>query len=55
MASEHRLRHGAGAENWAIIASLIKICKLAVDLLAYLTATLTANSHKQSKIDELMP
>lgn len=50
--------HDAGAENWAIIASLIETCKLnAVDPLAYLTATLTAivSGHKQSQIDELLP
>ena len=50
--------HDAGAENWAIIASLIETCKLnAVEPLAYLTATLTAivNGHKQSRIDELLP
>lgn len=43
--------HDAGAENWAIIASLIETCKLnSVDPLAYLTATLKAivNGHKQS-------
>lgn len=50
--------HEAGAENWATIASLIETCKLnAVDPFAYLSATLTrlVNSHKQSRIDELMP
>ncbi len=50
--------HDAGAENWAIIASLIETCRLnAVDPLAYLTATLTAivNGHKQSRIEELLP
>jgi len=50
--------HDTGAENWAIIASLIEACKLnAIDPLAYLTATLTAivNGHRQSRIDELLP
>ena len=50
--------HDAGAENWAIIASLIETCKLnAVDPQAYLTTTLTAivNGHKQGRIDELLP
>jgi hypothetical protein len=50
--------HDAGAENWAIIASLIETCKLnAVDPFAYQSAALTrlVNGHKQSRIDELMP
>ena len=50
--------HDTGAENWAIIASLIETCKLnAVDPLAHLTATLTAivNGHRHSSIDELLP
>ncbi|WP_260687884.1 transposase domain-containing protein, partial [Rhizobium laguerreae] len=50
--------HDTGAENWAIIASLIETCELnAVDPFAYLSATLTrlVNGHKQSRIDELMP
>ncbi|MBB4439940.1 MULTISPECIES: IS66 family transposase [Rhizobium] len=50
--------HDAGAENWAIIASIIETCKLnAVDPYAYLTSTLSAivNGHKQSKINELLP
>lgn len=34
--------YDAGAENWATIASLIETCNLnAVDLLAYMTGTLT--------------
>lgn len=48
----------AGAQNWAMLASLIETCKLnAVDPHAWLTATLQAivNGHKQSRIDELMP
>ncbi len=50
--------HDAGAENWAIIASLVETCKLnAVDPQAYLTTTLTAivSGHKQSRIVELLP
>jgi transposase len=50
--------HDAGAENWAIIASLIETCKLnAVDPLAYLTGTLKAivNGHKQKQVDALLP
>jgi len=50
--------HDNGAENWAIIASLIETCKLnAVDPFAYLTATLTAivNGHKQRGIHQLLP
>jgi hypothetical protein len=50
--------HDAGAENWAVIASLIETCKLnAIEPHAYLTATLTAivSGHKQSRIDELLP
>lgn len=49
--------HDAGAENWAVVASLIETCKLnAADPLPYLTATLTAivKGHKQSRIDELL-
>ncbi|MBU2959355.1 transposase, partial [Citreicella sp. C3M06] len=50
--------HDAGAENWAVIASLIETCKLnAVDPHAWLTATLSAISggHKQSQITDLLP
>jgi len=50
--------HDAGAENWAIIASLIETCKLnAIDPLAYLASTLTAivNDHRQTQIDGLLP
>ncbi|MBB3916024.1 hypothetical protein GGQ65_003324 [Rhizobium fabae] len=48
----------AGAENWAIIASLIETTKLnGVDPFAYLTVTLAtiANGHNQSRIKELLP
>ncbi len=50
--------HDAGAENWAIIASLIETCKMnAVDPHVWLTSTLTAivNGHKQSQTDNLLP
>ncbi|NJR20120.1 MAG: transposase domain-containing protein, partial [Hyphomonadaceae bacterium] len=47
-----------GAENWAVIASLIETCKLnAVDPQAWLAKTLSAivNGHKKSQINDLMP
>ena len=50
--------HDAGAENWAVIASLIETCKLnSVNPHAWLTATLRAivTGHKQSHINELLP
>lgn len=50
--------HDAGAQNWAMLASLIETCKLnAIDPHAWLTATLQAivNGHKQSRIDDLLP
>jgi len=50
--------HDAGAQNWAMLASLIETCKLnAIDPHAWMTDILTAivNGHKQSRIDELMP
>jgi len=50
--------HDAGAENWAIIASLIETCKMnGVNPHTWLAATLTAivQGHKQSKIDDLLP
>ena len=50
--------HDAGAENWAVIASLIETCKLnAVDPHAWLATTLTAiaGGHMQSSIADLMP
>ena len=56
--SGQRLRHDAGAENWAVIASLIETCKMnGVDPHAWLSATLTAivKGHKQSQIDDLLP
>jgi transposase len=48
----------AGAENWAVIASLIETCKLnAVDPQAWLAETLTAivNGHQQTRINDLLP
>lgn len=50
--------HDVGAENWAVIASLIETCKLnAVDPQAWLAKTLSAivNGHKKSQINDLMP
>ena len=50
--------HDAGAENWAVIASMIETCKMnAIDPHAWLAATLTAivYGHKQSQIDDLLP
>jgi transposase len=47
-----------GAENWAIVASLVETCKLnAIDPQRYLAETLTrlVNGWRQSRIDELMP
>jgi transposase len=47
-----------GAENWAIVASIIETCKLnGVDTQAYLTDVLTriVNGHPNKRIDELMP
>ena len=50
--------HDTGADNWAVIASLIETCKMnGVDPHAWLTATLTAIVHgyKQSRINDLLP
>jgi len=50
--------HEAGAQNWAMLASLIETCKLnAVEPHAYITEILTAivNGHKQSDIEALLP
>lgn len=50
--------HDAGAENWAVIASLIETCKLiAVDPHSWRTTTLTAiaERHMQSNLADLMP
>ena len=47
-----------GAENWAIVASLVETCKLnAVNPQRYLadTPTRLVNGWRNSRIDELMP
>ncbi|HMQ95310.1 IS66 family transposase [Amaricoccus sp.] len=50
--------HDAGAENWAVIASLTETCKMnSIDPDAWLSAMLTAivQGHKQSQIHDLLP
>ncbi len=50
--------HDAGAQNWAMIASLIETCKLnAIEPQAWLTKTLEAivKGHPQRRINELLP
>lgn len=50
--------HEAGAQNWAMLASLIETCKLNhIEPHSYLTGVLTAivNGHKQKDIDQLLP
>ena len=50
--------HEVGAENWALLASIVATCKLnGVNPAAYITETLQAilNGHPQSRIEELMP
>ena len=50
--------HDAGAENWAIIASLIETCKLnSINPHDYLTGVFTAiaRGHQQKHIDDLLP
>lgn len=50
--------HDAGADNWAVIASLIETCKLnGVDPNAWLSSILSAvvKGHRQSQISELLP
>ena len=50
--------HDTGAENWAIIASLIETCKMNdIDPHAWLANTLAAivHGHKQSQIEYLLP
>ena len=50
--------HDAGAQNWAVIASLIETCKLnGIEPHGYLSAVLTAiaGGHKQKDIKELLP
>ncbi len=50
--------HEVGAENWALLASIVATCKLNhVNPVAYTAATLEAilNGHPQSGIEDLMP
>ena len=50
--------HARGAENWALLASIIATCKLSdVNPVDYIAETLEAilNGHPQGRIDELMP
>lgn len=50
--------HDAGAQNWAMLASLIETCKInQIEPHSYLTSVLTAivNGHKQKHIDQLLP
>jgi transposase len=50
--------HEVGAENWALLASIVATCKLNdVDPVAYLAATLRAilDGHPQNRIEDLMP
>lgn len=50
--------HEAGAQNWAILASLIETCKLnRIEPHGYLTHALTAivNGHRQNRIEDLLP
>ncbi len=50
--------HDAGAQNWAMLASLIETCKLnQVEPHSYLTGILTAivNGHRQKDIEQLLP
>ena len=50
--------HDAGAQNWAVIASLIETCKLnAIEPHGYLSSVLAAiaNGHKQMDIKDLLP
>ena len=50
--------HEVGAENWALLSSIVATCRLNdVNPVAYLAETLDAiiNGHPQSQIEELMP
>lgn len=50
--------HDTGAQNWAVIASLIETCKLSgIEPHAYLSGVLTAiaGGHKQTNINKLLP
>ncbi len=47
-----------GAENWAVLATLVECCKLnSVNPTAYLTDVLTrlVNGHLESRLGELTP
>lgn len=50
--------HDVGAENWALLASIVATCRLNdVNPVAYIAETLEAilNGHPQSQIEDLMP
>ena len=50
--------HEVGAENWALLASIVATCKLNdVNPVAYIADTLGAilNGHPQNRIEDLMP
>jgi hypothetical protein len=50
--------HEVGAENWALLASIVATCKLNhVNAVVYIADTLQAilDGHPQSRIEELMP
>jgi hypothetical protein len=50
--------HEVGAENWALLSSIVATCRLNdVNPVDYLAETLTAiiNGHPQGRIDDLMP
>ena len=50
--------HDVGAENWALLASIVATCKLNdVNPVAYIARTLTAilDGHPNSRIEDLMP
>jgi hypothetical protein len=50
--------HEVGAENWALLASIVATCKLNdVNPAAYIAETLEAiiDGHPQSRIEDLMP
>ena len=50
--------HEIGAENWALLASIVATCKLNdINPVAYIAETLEAiiAGHPQSKVDDLMP
>ena len=50
--------HEIGAENWALLSSIVATCRLNdVNPVAYLAETITAiiDGHPQSQIEDLMP